>query len=176
MAGDKLYLGNILGQLKQDVNDYTQILQTVVTELRSVKEAVSSNISFVNVKASDNLRVAVAHGQKSITTKVSRADCDVMTGHCLARGIIRIRFDLHFVHGSALTGLYVRVGEFYTRKEDCKPGTYTFDVPIGAGDTFVIGMKPDTIGLVYSISANSLKIYYDLVDIVNTPAVQIVEF
>ncbi|MHC1722246.1 MAG: hypothetical protein AB9836_03460 [Aminipila sp.] len=174
MAGDKLYLGQILGQLKQDTQDYSATLQTMITELRNVKIAVTSNITEVNVIPSDNLKASLNHSAKSVNVNNSTvADYNLLTAHCLARGIVRIRFV--FITNTGADYVYVKSGGDYMQSKLVSNGaTAVFDVPVNAGKYIVIGVRVGGNGLTYGIAANSLKVYYDIVDIVNGSAISVV--
>ncbi|MBE6033885.1 MAG: hypothetical protein E7222_04210 [Clostridiales bacterium] len=176
MAGDKLYLGNILNQLKQDTQDYSATLQTMITELRNVKEAVTANISYVNVRASDNLKASLQHSERSVTVKPGEVkEYPLLIAHCLARGVIRISFLFNTTSSIGNTDTYVSVNGRIIGTKGVKNGnTVKFDVPINAGEAFTIGVLANG-DYTHKIGANSLKIYYDIVDIVNTGSVSIVD-
>lgn len=175
MAGDKLYLGQILGQLKQDTQDYSATLQTMITELKNVKMAVTSNITEVNVRASDNLKVAPTHTERRVAQTV-KDDYNLLQFHCLARGTIRIQFNWFWTDSSSTVGtIFIKVGSNVVALKESRSALLTFDVPVNSGECVTIGTRCNGSGQgTGGVYANTLKVFYDIIDIVNSPAVSVV--
>ena len=170
----KIYLGRMLEAVQNDMNSMSGDMVQMVAELIEVKEATVQGVSELNVVASDNLVFTLSNLEKSYT--LTTAATDYYFAYLVPRCNGTIRMEI-IINVNTNTGAIY----FYTIN-GVKSGTnavimvngdntLTFDIPVNAGDVIGIGVTAESNNKVMKSVANSLKISYDLLDIINDGAV-----
>ncbi|MFV0516776.1 MAG: hypothetical protein ACK5MV_05215 [Aminipila sp.] len=171
-------MSNIMEQLKSDVQDYTKDLQNVlngingmVAELRNVKNAVTSNITDINVRPSETLRAHLTHPSVNFEIdNTTTQDYNLLMMQCLTRGVIRLKF--HFITDSGCREtVFVQSGDFKATREIANWQEAIIDVPSNPSNYIKIGVTAGGRGFTVGIPENTVRVYYDIVDIVNGSAV-----
>lgn len=180
MAGDKLYLGSILGQLKQDTQDYSNTLNQVITKLDNVRMAVEQSTTSLNVVPSEVLKFGGVNPlKKAGINGTAVQEVELYSFLVMCTGVIRVRgvtFSDYNINNTSVfavtsSGARAESGIGVSTSQQA----FTINVPVKSGDVVTIKAKGQMSGAAQgafvSLVAASVMVYYSQIDIVNSSAI-----
>ncbi len=151
-------------------------LSTMITSLGIVNDSISQNISAVNVRSSANQKVSYNNPVATQLLTTSTADYPKYKAKMLCNGTIRLTLTASRNNtGSSNQYVYVKNG-LYEQAVQLNAGVNVDqsvvldDIPVSFGDVVEIGLRGSSSSTTLTVKANTIKVSYDIVNIVTSGA------